>query len=172
MRATCRLLHSAAAPSGKDFLGILERHFSPAVPRAPKGNNLIVDSARGAWITDVTGRKYLDFQTGIGVTSTGHCHPRVVEAVREQVGKGIHLQQNCGVSRPLVELCEALNANTPSELSRFFFNCAWGMRGRCGSGRGWMWCAGAAAGGAAGAARSRLLWSALQPKLTTALELL
>jgi len=47
----------------------------------------------------------------------------VVEAVREQVGKGIHLQQNCGISRPLVALIEKLNANTPAELTKFFFNC-------------------------------------------------
>ena len=101
MRAS-RLLRS------KDYVGLLERHSSPAVPRAPKGNNIVVDSASGSWITAVGGRKYLDFQTGIGVASTGHCHPRVVEAVREQVGKGIHLQQNCGISRPVVELIEAL----------------------------------------------------------------
>lgn len=50
----------------------------------------------------------------------------VVEAVREQVGKGIHLQQNCTISRPTVELLEKLDANTPPELSRFFFNCELG----------------------------------------------
>ena len=56
-----------------------------------------------------------------------HPHPprcSVVEAVREQVGKGIHLQQNCTISRPVVELIEKLNDNTPEELSKFFFNCA------------------------------------------------
>jgi hypothetical protein len=52
-----------------------------------------------------------------------HAH-RVVEAVRSQVGKGIHLQQNCTISRPVVELLEKLNDATPPELSRFFFNCA------------------------------------------------
>jgi len=59
-----------------DYVGVLEKHFAPAVARAPKGNNLVVDHASGCWITDVRGRKYLDFQTGIGVASTGHCHPR------------------------------------------------------------------------------------------------
>ena len=36
---------------------------------------IVVDTARGSWITDVSGKKYLDCTSGIGVTSTGHCHP-------------------------------------------------------------------------------------------------
>ncbi len=59
-----------------EALAVLEKHFSPAVPRAPKGNNLVCKEAKGSWITDVEGKKYLDLQTGIGVSSTGHCHPR------------------------------------------------------------------------------------------------
>ena len=74
MRRSARVLSQNA----QHCLGVLERHFSPAVPRAPKGNNIVVEHARGCWITDVHGRKYLDFQTGIGVASTGHCHPRLV----------------------------------------------------------------------------------------------
>ena len=103
-------------------LEVLRDHFSPAVPRAPKGNDIIVDHARGSWVTDVTGRRYLDFQCGIGVTNTGHCHPRVVEAIQKQAALGIHLQQNCGISRPTVELIERLNEVAPEGLSRFFFN--------------------------------------------------
>ncbi len=59
-----------------EALRILDKHFSHAVPRAPKGNNMVAASAKGCWITDVDGRKYLDFQTGIGVSNTGHCHPK------------------------------------------------------------------------------------------------
>lgn len=63
------------------YLNVLEKHWSPAVPRAPKGNNIVVDYAKGCWITDVLGRKFLDFQTGIGVANTGHCHPRCVSTL-------------------------------------------------------------------------------------------
>lgn len=38
----------------------------------------------GLYLYDAEGRRHLDFTSGVGVTSTGHCHPRVVEAVREQ----------------------------------------------------------------------------------------
>ena len=119
MRSTVRAL-SAASPV--DHLAILAKHWSPAVPRAPKGNNIVVSHGVGAWLTDIAGRKYLDFQCGIGVANTGHCHPRVVAAVRDQVGKGIHLQQNCCISQPVVSLIERLVDGTPPGIDRFFFN--------------------------------------------------
>ena len=40
------------------------------------------DHAQGCYIYDTQGNKYLDFTCGIGVTNTGHCHPKVVEAVQ------------------------------------------------------------------------------------------
>lgn len=49
-----------------------------------------------------------------------------MKAVQEQVAKGIHLQQNCVISRPVVELLERLNKHTPEGISKFFFNCAYG----------------------------------------------
>jgi len=101
---------------------MLEHHFSPAVPRSPKGNDIVVDTAKGCWITSIEGKKYLDLQTGIGVANTGHCHPKVVAAIQEQAAKGIHLQQNCTISKPVVALLERLDKVTPPEVSRFFFN--------------------------------------------------
>ena len=61
-------------------------------PLLMQATPIVVEHARGAWITATDGVDYLDFTTGIGVTSTGHCHPRVVAAAREQVGKIIHAQ--------------------------------------------------------------------------------
>lgn len=50
---------------------------------------------------------------------------RVVAAVQDQMTRGIHLQQNCMISQPMVQLCEKLNECTPEGISRFFFNGAW-----------------------------------------------
>ena len=105
-------------------LRVFDDHFCPAVHRSPKGNNIVCQSARGAYVTDVSGRRYLDFQTGIGVANTGHSHPRVVAAITKQIQDGIHLQQNCMISQPTVALCEKLSEVAPEGLSRFFFNCA------------------------------------------------
>lgn len=108
--------------SQAEALSLLSKHFSPAVGRSPKGNNIVCASANGSWITDVSGKRFLDLQTGIGVQSTGHAHPRVVAAVSDQMKKGAHLQQNCMISQPMLRLLEKLNECTPSGLSRFFFN--------------------------------------------------
>ena len=45
---------------------------------------LQVERARGMYIYDANGKAYLDLNSGISVSSLGHCHPKVVEAIREQ----------------------------------------------------------------------------------------
>jgi 4-aminobutyrate aminotransferase len=77
----------------------------------------------GAYVWDQGGRRYLDFTSGIGVVNTGHCHPRVVEAVCQQAGLALHLQANVGyVHEPMLRLIAALREVVPSELDTFFFS--------------------------------------------------
>jgi 4-aminobutyrate aminotransferase len=52
---------------------------------------LVVKRAKGAWVEDVDSNRFLDFTSGIAVTNTGHCHPRVVEAIRRQAERLIHM---------------------------------------------------------------------------------
>jgi 4-aminobutyrate aminotransferase len=92
--------------------------ISPAIKQATP---VLVDHALGSWIYDVDGRKYLDFTTGIGVTSTGHCHPDVVAAAREQVGSIIHAQYTTVMHRPLLELTERLGDFLPAGLDSVFY---------------------------------------------------
>jgi acetylornithine/N-succinyldiaminopimelate aminotransferase len=49
---------------------------------------------KGSVLTDIHGKKYLDFFPGWGVSNLGHCHPKVMGAVREQIGKLIHVPNN------------------------------------------------------------------------------
>ncbi|MSR98504.1 aminotransferase class III-fold pyridoxal phosphate-dependent enzyme [Arthrobacter sp. BL-252-APC-1A] len=92
--------------------------LSPALKQATP---VIVDHALGCWIHGTDGRDYLDFTTGIGVTSTGHCHPKVVEAAREQVGKIIHAQYTTVMHKPLLELTEKLGEVLPTGLDSVFY---------------------------------------------------
>src|SRR3989338_10560824 len=46
---------------------------------------------KGMDLTDINGKKYLDFFPGWGVNNVGHCHPKVMGAVRDQIGKLIHI---------------------------------------------------------------------------------
>ncbi|KHL04385.1 aspartate aminotransferase family protein [Sinomonas humi] len=90
-------------------------------PILKQATPVVVDHALGSWIHGTDGKDYLDFTTGIGVTSTGHCHPRVVEAAREQVGKIIHAQYTTVMHKPLLELTEMLGDVLPAGLDSVFY---------------------------------------------------
>jgi predicted acetylornithine/succinylornithine family transaminase len=65
----------------------------------------------GALLWDAEGNEYLDFLCGISVTSLGHCHPRVVAAVREQAGRLMHTS-NLFYTEPAMRLAERLSASS------------------------------------------------------------
>jgi 4-aminobutyrate aminotransferase len=92
--------------------------LSPVLKQATP---VIVDHAFGSWIVGTDGESYLDFTTGIGVTSTGHCHPAVVAAAREQVGRVIHAQYTTVMHKPLLELTEKLGEVLPPGLDSLFY---------------------------------------------------
>lgn len=85
-------------------------------------SDIFVERGEGAYLYDVEGRRYLDFTCGIGVTNTGHCHPRIVQAIREQAGLLLHGQANIVYHRPMLELVAELRTIAPPELDGFFFS--------------------------------------------------
>jgi 4-aminobutyrate aminotransferase len=84
--------------------------------------DIIASRAEGCSVFDLDGREFLDFTCGIGVTNTGHCHPWVVEAIREQAGLLLHGQANIILHRPLLELVRALLPIVPPGIDGFFFS--------------------------------------------------
>ena len=76
----------------------------------------------GAYLYDEAGTQYIDFTCGIGVTNTGHCHPRVVKAVQDQAAKLLFGQMNIVIPPTTVALAEALNELTPDSIDSFFFS--------------------------------------------------
>ena len=101
--------HSSVPDSG---------HLSPLLKQS---SGITVSHGEGVHLYDQEGRRYLDFTAGIGVTSTGHCHPRVVEAAREQVGRLIHGQYAIVRHPPLLELSDRLSARMPGSLDTLFY---------------------------------------------------
>ncbi|WP_028923645.1 aspartate aminotransferase family protein [Pseudonocardia acaciae] len=75
----------------------------------------------GVYLYDADDRRYLDFTAGIGVTSTGHCHPRVVAAAQAQVGTLIHGQYTTVMHEPLLKLTERLGDVLPERLDSVFY---------------------------------------------------
>jgi 4-aminobutyrate aminotransferase len=94
-------------------------HLSPVWSRY---TGILAERGQGAYLFSSDGRRYLDFTAGIGVTSTGHCHPRVVEAVKAQVERLIHGQANIVYHQPMLDLVEELSSVVPQGLNGFFFS--------------------------------------------------
>ncbi|MCP4689743.1 MAG: 4-aminobutyrate--2-oxoglutarate transaminase [Desulfobacterales bacterium] len=89
------------------------------VPRGPfNTTRAFIAEASGAIMTDVDGREYIDFAGGIGVNNIGHCHPKVVEAIRDQAGKCIHTCFHVAMYDAYVELAARLNELAPGDFAK------------------------------------------------------
>jgi 4-aminobutyrate aminotransferase and related aminotransferases len=75
--------------------------------------DLVVERGEGSWIETIHGDRYLDYTCGIGVTNTGHAHPRVAAAIAEQAARIIHAQQNILYHKPGLELHDRLPRTFP-----------------------------------------------------------
>ena len=80
------------------------------------------ERAEGIYLYDKDGVRYTDFTSGIGVTNTGHCHPRVVQAVKDQSEKLIFGQVNIVIPPVSLALADALEKITPASIDTFFLS--------------------------------------------------
>ena len=103
---------------GPESKALMERKRR-AVPRGwANAIPVFVKEARGALVTDVDGNTFIDFAGGIGAINVGHADPRLVEAVREQVGNYVHTAFQAAPYEPFVELAEKLNALVPGDFEK------------------------------------------------------
>ncbi len=79
---------------------------------------LVVERAKGAWVFDIDGKKYLDFGAGFAVVATGHCHPEVIKAVNKQIRKLIHISGSDFYYEPQIVLAEKLIKITPGDFDK------------------------------------------------------
>lgn len=97
-------------PKGRE---IIERDLAALSPSYTREYALVVDQAQGSELWDVDGRRYIDFMAGVAVMNVGHRHPKVVEAVREQVDKFWHICLSDFYYPQAVELAEKLQCIAP-----------------------------------------------------------
>jgi 4-aminobutyrate aminotransferase len=97
---------------GPKAKAIVERDRSVVSPSYPRSNPFVMDYGRGSEVWDVDGNRFLDFAAGIAVVATGHSHPEVVKAVKEQVEKFIHISSDF-YHEKWVELSEKLDQIAP-----------------------------------------------------------
>ncbi len=96
-------------------------HLSPLLKQS---SDVVVSHGEGAYIHDTAGKRYLDFTSGIGVTATGHCHPKVVAAAQAQAGKLVHGQYAIVKHQPMLELVDRLSRRMPGDIDSLFFSNA------------------------------------------------
>ncbi|MCD6310240.1 MAG: acetyl ornithine aminotransferase family protein, partial [Candidatus Eremiobacteraeota bacterium] len=85
---------------------------------------LVAEKGRGCMVTDPDGNVFLDFAAGIATVSTGHCHPDVIEAIKKQAEKLIHISGTDFYYEPQVELARELDRIVPGDFDKkvFFTN--------------------------------------------------
>ncbi|UCG07684.1 MAG: 4-aminobutyrate--2-oxoglutarate transaminase [Desulfobacterales bacterium] len=89
------------------------------VPQAPYNiTPAFIREARGALMIDVEGRELIDFAGGIGVNNVGHCHPKVVAAIKDQADKCIHTCFHVAMYDAYVDLAARLNALAPGDFPK------------------------------------------------------
>ena len=98
---------------------VLEQRRLAACPRGVGvQTQAFTASARNAEIWDVTGKRLIDFGSGIAVLATGHRHPRIVAAVQQQLESFHHTCFQVTPYESYIELCEKLNALTPGNFAK------------------------------------------------------
>ena len=112
------LPHIVTPLPGPRARAIIERDSQVLSPSYTRGYPLVAERGEGAMVEDVDGNRFLDFNAGIGVASTGHCHPRVVQAIRRQSARLIHMSGTDFYYENMVELAERLAAAAPGNLPR------------------------------------------------------
>jgi 4-aminobutyrate aminotransferase len=120
-RAVPDLRTPLPGPRAQQLLRRDQQFTSPSYTRIYP---LVVERGSGCVIEDVDGNLFLDFTAGIAVTATGHCHPEVVAAIRDQAGKLIHMSGTDFYYEPQIALAQRLaeSAPGPSKKRVFFTN--------------------------------------------------
>jgi 4-aminobutyrate aminotransferase len=79
---------------GPKAQALLARDAQVVSPSYPRDYPFVMDYGRGAEVWDVDGNRFIDFAAGIAVTSTGHAHPEVVEAIKSAADKFLHISSD------------------------------------------------------------------------------
>jgi 4-aminobutyrate aminotransferase len=111
-------------PPGPRAQAVIERDHRFVSQNFKKDYPLVAERAAGPMIEDPDGNRYLDFAAGIAVVATGHCHPKVVEAIREQAGRFLHVCATDFYYESVAALAERLarRAPGPGPWRAFFAN--------------------------------------------------
>ncbi len=110
-----RLITSLPGPKAK---AIIERDQQVISSSYTRSYPLVAESGQGAIVEDPDGNRFLDFAAGIAVVATGHCHPKVVQAIQDQAARLIHMSGTDFYYENMVQLAEKLASLVPGGVPR------------------------------------------------------
>lgn len=103
---------------GPNAQRIIDRDHKVLSPSYTRGYPLVIARGEGAIVEDVDGNRFLDLNAGIAVVAAGHSHPKVVQAMREQAERFLHMSGTDFYYENMVTLAEKLAALAPGGLDR------------------------------------------------------
>ena len=108
-------------PSGEQIISRDDAVISPSYTRSYP---FVMERGEGNMVWDVDGNRFIDFTAGIAVLATGHSHPEIVQAIKDQAEKFIHMAGTDFYLPGAVELAETLCRVTPGSFEKqvFFTN--------------------------------------------------
>jgi 4-aminobutyrate aminotransferase len=107
------LIHTPLpGPKARKLINQDRTYVSPSYTRYYP---LVVEKAKGLWVHDVDGNIFLDFTAGIAVCATGHCHPRVIKAIKKQADLLLHMSGTDFYYRPQIVLAKKLAHMAPGK---------------------------------------------------------
>ena len=117
-----RLPHIKTPLPGPKAQALIERDRLVSTPSYPRDYPFVMAKGRGAEAWDVDGNRFLDFASGIAVCSTGHSHPRVVQAIKDAADDFLHISSDYWHER-MTRLCERINSLAPMREPVQVFLC-------------------------------------------------
>ena len=106
-------------PKTQNYIARDTANISPSYTRSYP---FVMAKGRGSEVWNIDGKRYIDFATGIAVTNTGHSHPAVVQAIKDQADQFLHMSGTDFYYPSQIELAERLNELAPiSGPTKVFF---------------------------------------------------
>lgn len=113
-----RAIHLQTEIPGPRSRALIARREAASPPGAAKLTPIAIESAHGAIVTDVDGNRFIDLAGGIGTLAVGHTPTALVEALKAQAEKLVHMCAIVATYEPAVALCERLNTLAPGDAPK------------------------------------------------------
>ncbi len=110
-----KIVVSPPGPKARELIKKDEKFISPSYVRCYP---LAIESGKGCILKDIDGNEYIDFNSGLVCLNVGHCHPKVVDAIKKQSEKFLHYSNTDFYYRPAINLAEKLCEVTPGRFDK------------------------------------------------------